>query len=70
MGNGYEEDRNVNEKYFSELKNIPLQTIRNWRWSGKGPAYTKIPGTRSVRYSLQEIEAWWKRGHIKTRDTK
>jgi predicted DNA-binding transcriptional regulator AlpA len=43
----------VDEKRVTELTGIAIQTLRNWRFQGTGPAYFKIG--RSVRYRLSDI---------------
>jgi predicted DNA-binding transcriptional regulator AlpA len=48
-----EAPRWVDEKRVAELTGIAVQTLRNWRFQGNGPAYFKIG--RSVRYRLSDI---------------
>jgi predicted DNA-binding transcriptional regulator AlpA len=43
----------IDEKRVAELTGIAVQTLRNWRFQGNGPAYFKIG--RSVRYRLSDI---------------
>jgi predicted site-specific integrase-resolvase len=33
---------------------ISPETLRRWRWSGKGPAYVKLGG--AVRYATKDLE--------------
>jgi predicted DNA-binding transcriptional regulator AlpA len=43
----------LNEKQVSEMTNIALPTLRNYRHLGKGPSYLKIG--RSIRYSTTDV---------------
>ena len=36
---------------------ISVRTLRNWRWSGKGPEYCALSG-RLIRYELSQVQAW------------
>ena len=39
---------------------VAVQTMRNWRCRGQGPAYLKLG--RSVRYRVEDIEQYkWKK---------
>jgi hypothetical protein len=38
------------------LNGIPEQTLANWRWCGRGPAFVKVG--KHVRYELADVEAW------------
>jgi len=42
----------ITEKSAAEIGSFSVQTLRNWRHLGKGPAYSKI--NRSVRYDLED----------------
>ena len=35
---------------------VPLGTLANWRYQGRGPAYVRLG--RHVRYRAQDITAW------------
>lgn len=61
-----ENDMNVyvTDKQASEMMNIPIQTLRNWRFNGRGPTYRKLPGTRLVRYCVADIERYMADGLI------
>ncbi|OJW46259.1 MAG: hypothetical protein BGO67_08560 [Alphaproteobacteria bacterium 41-28] len=39
---------------LAERWNLPLSTLNQWRWHGKGPQFGKM-GKR-VRYALEDIE--------------
>jgi predicted DNA-binding transcriptional regulator AlpA len=41
---------------LGDMLNIPLATIRHWRYVGTGPAYVKLG--RAVRYSKAVVERW------------
>lgn len=45
------------EKYTAYKLGVKVQTLRNWRHLGKGPAYLKI-GERMVRYLDEDIDAF------------
>jgi predicted site-specific integrase-resolvase len=39
---------------LSERWSLPLTTLSQWRWTGKGPEFSKM-GKR-VRYSVEDVE--------------
>ena len=41
---------------------VAVQTMRNWRFEGRGPAYLKLG--RSVRYQLADIEAYKRKKRV------
>jgi predicted DNA-binding transcriptional regulator AlpA len=41
----------------SDIYNLNLKTLRNWRTQGKGPRFYKLG--RSVRYDLRDVEEWF-----------
>ena len=43
----------INEKRAAEIMALAVQTLRNQRFKGAGPAYSKIG--RSVRYCEQDV---------------
>ena len=43
---------------LEKLYDINRRTWRQWRLRGQGPRYTKVNGTRLVRYDLRDVEAW------------
>lgn len=43
----------------AELLHVKPDTVRKWRQEvGKGPRWTRWPGTRLVRYESAEVERW------------
>ena len=48
----------ITEKTVAEIGAFSIQTLRNWRHLGKGPAYSKVG--RSVRYQLQDVQDYLK----------
>lgn len=40
----------------SDLIGVPVATLAQWRYLGKGPAYLRLG--RHCRYRLQDVEAW------------
>jgi hypothetical protein len=51
-GNGT--PRWIDERKASETIGVAVQTLRNWRFQGTGPAYYRA-GRRAVRYRLSDI---------------
>ena len=47
----------VNDKDAAKYLDLATQTLRNWRFLGKGPRYIKM-SKRCVRYKLEDLEAW------------
>jgi predicted DNA-binding transcriptional regulator AlpA len=47
------ERRYVTEKEVAKVGDFSVQTLRNWRHLGKGPAYHKIG--RAIRYSETDV---------------
>ncbi len=50
----------------SELYGVATQTLACWRAQGVGPEYVKIPHSRLIRYEASKLEAWFRRGEVKT----
>ena len=48
-----EEKRFINEIEVSVITGLSVQTLRNWRFQGKGIPYVKAG--RSVRYKYQDV---------------
>ena len=48
-----EEKRFINENEASSITGLSVQTLRNWRFQGKGIPYVKAG--RSVRYQYQDV---------------
>ena len=44
----------VSDDRAAEVIGFAVQTLRNWRHQGRGPAYLKIG--RSVRYQLEDLK--------------
>ena len=47
----------LNEKDVSARYSIHVQTLRNWRCIGRGPAYVKLD--RLVRYPMDQLEKYF-----------
>ena len=61
-GTDYDMD-SIAPKYASDLLleklyDINCRTWRQWRLRGQGPVYSKVNGTRLVRYDLRDVEGW------------
>lgn len=51
----------VCQRYFSEAElsqysGLSVRTLQGWRLRGQGPPFRKLRG--SVRYDIQEFDAW------------
>lgn len=55
----------LNEKEVARITGLAVQTLRNYRCRGEGPAYCKI-GKRSVRYPLDDLISFMDKSKIKT----
>ena len=63
------EDENlkwVKEQEASKVMSVPVQTFRNWRTKGKGPAYHKLGS--SVRYALSDLHKFMQDHRIEPRE--
>ncbi len=52
----------IDEKELSRRTGLKVQTLRNWRHLGKGPAYSKLG--RSVRYNVADAEAYFQNRRV------
>ena len=52
----------LDEKQVSQRYSIHIQTLRNWRCIGRGPAYVKL--NRLVRYPLADLEQYFQARRI------
>jgi hypothetical protein len=60
--------RLLTEQQASQYLNIPEQTLRTWRYRGKGPPFVRvnradpatgrIPRANLVRYPRDRLDAW------------
>jgi predicted DNA-binding transcriptional regulator AlpA len=48
-----EEKKFINENQVSNITGLSVQTLRNWRFIGKGFKYVKAE--RSVRYAYHDV---------------
>jgi hypothetical protein len=53
----------VNEREAAAILSVRVQTLRNWRWTRKGPPYRKI-GQRMVRYDRRDLDAFIAAGTV------
>ncbi len=56
------QDRYVNDVEAAKILSISPQTARNWRFLGRGPAYTKRGGM--VRYLVRDLFDFMNSGRI------
>jgi hypothetical protein len=52
----------ITEKKVSEMTDLAVQTLRNWRHLSKGPAYSKIG--RAIRYNLDDVENYFRQRRV------
>jgi hypothetical protein len=50
----------VDTQVVARILNLKPQTLAKWRWSGRGPPYTKLNG--AVRYALSDVLAFVQAG--------
>lgn len=48
----------MNTKQVAERLGIHPQTLKNWRVTGKGPAYLHVG--KAIRYREQDVDLWEK----------
>ena len=49
----------VSENKMAPMIGVEPQTLQNWRVSGRGPRWYKLP-SGGVRYDVDEVLAWAK----------
>jgi predicted site-specific integrase-resolvase len=49
-------EKRLTPEELAELWNVPLATLSQWRWNGRGPEFIKL-GKR-IMYRLQEVEVF------------
>jgi len=54
----------LTERQVSEITNMALPTLRNWRAKGKGPRYSKVG--KSVRYAADDIQQYMAAHNVRT----
>jgi len=42
----------------AELTRVSPETVRWWRYAGKGPKSFVVPGGRRVLYDVESVTAW------------
>jgi hypothetical protein len=50
----------LTEKQLAALFNLQPKTLQNWRWSGKGPPFVKLP-SGAIRYEEAGSQEFMKR---------
>ncbi|MFE7108367.1 helix-turn-helix domain-containing protein [Streptomyces sp. NPDC057575] len=60
MKNRVPVDELLSPRQVEELYGFHVQTLANWRWTGRGPDYIKTgPGKGGrIRYKRSAIEKW------------
>ncbi|MBY0501658.1 MAG: helix-turn-helix domain-containing protein [Alphaproteobacteria bacterium] len=51
-------EKRLTPEELSELWNVPLATLSQWRWNGRGPEFIKLG--KHILYRLQEVEVFEK----------
>lgn len=54
------EDYLTDKEVAAALK-LETDTLKRWRWAGKGPKFYKVGGT-AVRYKVSDLEAFVQNG--------
>ena len=54
IGKQSEVELYLGEKQVASMLGLAVQTLRNWRFQGRGPSYVKL-GPRAVRYKLGDV---------------
>jgi hypothetical protein len=55
----------VNEDEGAAVLHCATQTLRNWRFQRRGPAYTRVG--IAIRYEMGVLRAFRARGHVDPR---
>ena len=55
-------ERLLTDKETAKALSLSVQTLRNWRVSGKGPPYVKLGG--AVRYREGDLLEWVDGGRV------
>lgn len=50
------EDRLLWPEEVAEVLGVPVGTLANWRYQGRGPAFVKVG--RHVRYRRSDVAGW------------
>lgn len=58
-------DLYLNAEEAARLVKRAVQTLAHWRRHGRGPSYTKSPGSRRVLYLRSDLLAWLESGRVK-----
>lgn len=48
----------------AERHGVSIQTLANWRHLRRGPAYCRPPGSRLIRYWIEDLDAFFLAGRI------
>jgi len=51
-------DRAMTTEQLSEYINVPVRTLEDWRYHGRGPDHFKVEG--QVRYWRSVVDRWTK----------
>ena len=59
------EDELLSTPTVAEMLNVPVPTLRYWRFMGTGPRSFKL-GPRNVRYKRSDVLAWLEAQYAET----
>ena len=62
---GFDGLRYLNEKEVATIIGFSVQSLRNWRFLGRGPSYIKV--VRAVRYQLKDVFDWMESHRVEPR---
>ncbi|MDZ7673744.1 MAG: helix-turn-helix domain-containing protein [Acidimicrobiales bacterium] len=60
------EDRLLWPEEVAEVLGVPIGTLANWRYQGRGPAFVKVG--RHVRYRRSDVLGWIERNVVPAGD--
>lgn len=58
--------RLLSETLVAQELGLRVQTLRNWRYLGVGPAYFRI-GARTIRYDEEDLRRFIEQGKVESR---
>jgi predicted DNA-binding transcriptional regulator AlpA len=54
--NAYEDHKTLTDQDVADISGVSVQTIRRWRYQGRGPRFLRIGQT--ARYLKADVAAW------------
>ncbi len=56
----------LNDKEVAKLTGLSKCTLRNNRSEKRGIPFIKLPGSRSVRYAIEDVQKYMRAGRVET----